>query len=462
MDDTPEAALRSIEQQVDGQLLYPDDQAFDSARTLWNGRVDDEPAAILECTSATDIATAVGTVRNSNLRLSIKAGGHHVSGSAVVDRGVMLDLSPMDAVRLDPSTRTVRVEAGATWGALDEALKRHGLVVPGSQAPSVGVAGLTLGGGTGWLSPQFGLTSDNLLSAEVVTATGEIIEASETTNPDLFWALRGGGGNFGIVTEFEFQLHKFDPEILAGSLIYDPDTLPELLARYESFMADAPPTVRPLLGLMELPPASYYPEHAHNERVLLLILFYGGEPSKGEAVLEPLREFGDPVSDSVRPRNYFDWQRVGEATEVKRTFVRSNFLQTFSDGASEVIRSHGTDGPAPDSTAFISPRHGAEVEPPVDRTAYPHRSAAHHVLIETRWSDADQDQANLDWTRTFHRELRPYTTGAAEMNFLTADEIPDRVPAAFGENFERLVEVKTDWDPENVFRMTPNIQPNSR
>lgn len=462
MDDFVEDALQSIEDQVGGQLLFPADQAYRPARTVWNDRIDDEPAAILKCRRPADIATAIRIAGNSHLRLSVKGGGHHVSGSAVADGGLMLDLSPMNAVHVDQSSRTVRVEAGATWGEVDEACQSHGLVVPGSQAPSVGVAGLTLGGGRGWLSPQYGLTSDNLLSAEVVTATGAIIEASEATNPDLFWALRGGGGNFGVVTEFEFQLHEFDQEILAGSLIYDPAALPELLARYESFMADAPLAVRPLLGLIELPPASYYPERVHNERVLLLILFYGGEPSEGEAVLEPLREFGDPVADSIRPRGYFRWQRVGDATAVKRTFVRSQFIDMFSEGALETIRNHGTDVPSSDATVFVSPRHGAEVEPSVDKTAYPHRSPSHHVLIETRWSEADSDEANLDWTRTFHQDLRPYTTGAAEVNFLTADEIPERVPAVFGENYERLVEVKTKWDPANVFRMNPNIQPDTR
>lgn len=459
MRDAPPDDLRSLAGSVDGRLKVPGDEGFDAARSVWNGAIDREPAAILRCTQQSDVVTAVDVAREGGHRLSVKSGGHHVSGRAVCDGGLMLDLSALNDVTVDRSAGTVRVEPGATWGDVDEACLPHGLVVPGSQDPSVGVAGLTLGGGVGWLSPTFGLTSDNLRTVELVTATGDVVEASAATNADLFWAIRGGGGNFGIVTSFEFRAHEFESTVLAGSLIYHPEALSEVLPRYESFMAEAPPEVRPLLGLMELPEASYYPSAVHNERVLLLILFYGGEPAAGEAALEPLRSIGDPLMDSVRPREYFDWQQVGEAAAVKRSYVRSQYLETFPPAAIETISHHGTVAPCAESTVFISPRHGAEVDPTVDATAYPHRSPAHHLLIESRWEDAFRDEATVGWVRRFHEAIEPYSTGAAAVNFLTADEIPDRVPAAFGDNYARLRRVKREWDPHNRFRTNPNIEP---
>lgn len=455
-DEAVGAALDSLQGRLEGALLRPGDDGYDAARTVWNGRIDREPVAVARCASRSDVEAVVSATRGLDLPLSPKGGGHHVSGSAVPDGGLLLDLSPLSAVEVDPAARTVRVEAGATWGAVDEACRAHGLVVPGSQAPSVGVAGLTLGGGTGWLSPQFGLTSDNLIAAEVVTADGESVRTSADEHPDLFWALRGGGGGFCVVTAFEFRCHEFADSVLAGSLVYRPEDAPAVIRNYESYIEDAPRTVRPLLGFMELPDAPYYPETAHGERVLLVICCHAGDPEAGEAALEPLRSFGDPLMDSVRERSYLAWQQVGESATVERTAVRSRFLESLEPGAVETILDWGLDVPSSAATVFVSTHRGAETDPSVGATAYPHRTTAPHVLLETRWSDPARDGANLDWVRSASRALEPYATGAAAVNFLSDEELPDRLPTVYGENWERLVGVLETWDPNHRFHPSPD------
>ena len=459
MTSIGQPALAVLRDRVDGEVLEPGDDGYDESRTVWNGMIDREPAVVVRCTRVADVVAAVDVARENGHPLAVKGGGHHVSGAGVCDDGIQIDLGSMDQVVVDPDARTARVGAGATWGDVDRETLAYDLAVPAGQDPNIGVAGLTLGGGVGWLSREHGLTCDNLLAADVVTADGEVVRASESEHPDLFWGLRGGGGNFGIVTEFEFRLHAVEPEVLAGSLIYHMEDAQEVFQRYRSFMADAPREVRPLLGITELPAASYYPEEVHGTRVVMLVMFYGGDPEEGKAVLAPLREFGDPVSDSVRRRSYGAWQRVGESTGVARTYVRSQYLDALSEAAIETIVDHGAAAPSAGSTVFVSPRGGAETEPAPDATAYPHREECHHLLVEARWSDPGRDDEHVGWVRAFHEALRPHATGAAAVNFLTADEPADRVRAAYGDNYDRLVALKEEWDPENVFRLNQNVEP---
>ena len=450
-DDRVAAALRTLERRLDGSLLRPGDPGYDDARTVWNGRVDAAPAAVARCAGREDVVRTVEVTRDLDLPLSPKGGGHHVSGKAVPDSGLLLDLSAMDDVAVDPTERTVRVEAGATWGAVDEACQAHDLVVPGSQAPSVGVAGLTLGGGTGWLSPQFGLTCDNLRSAEVVTPAGDVVQVSAESHPDLFWAMRGGGGGFGVVTAFELESHPFGPSVLAGSLIYRPEDAPGVFRNYADYIEDAQREVRSLLGLMELPEAPFYPEAVHGERVLLVVLCYGGDPADGEAALEPLRSYGDPLMDSVRERDYLAWQQVGESATVERTAVRSRFLESLDPDVVETVLDCGLDVPSSGTTVFVSAHRGAETDPAVGSAAYPHREAGPHVLLETRWDDADEDAANRTWIRSAAEALAPFTTRAPAPNFLAAAEHPERLPEVYGQNWDRLVEVLDAWDPHHRF-----------
>ncbi|MEF8800921.1 MAG: FAD-binding oxidoreductase [Halapricum sp.] len=458
----PELPLDRLHEQVHGDVLLPGDEAYDDARQVWNARTDRQPAGILQASGAADVIAGVNAARTGACPLSVKGGGHHVSGSAVCDDGLMIDLSRMNGVHVDPDAAAARVEAGATWGNIDHETQAFGLAVPGGQDPNIGVAGLTLGGGVGWLSPKYGLTCDNLLSADVVTADGQLVHASETENPDLFWALRGGGGNFGIVTSFEFQLHEVGPEIFAGSLIYPFEATQQVVRQYRDFMSDAPRDVRLLFGSMELPAASYYPESVHNTRVAMLIAFYAGPPKEGRELLAPLRDHDEIIMDSLRGRPYTNFQQAGDSKGSMRTYLRSQYVETLSDTVVETLIEYITDAPSSGATVFVSPWIGAETDPAIDATAYPHRDPAHHVLVEARWDDASRDTEHIDWVRDFHGALKPYTTGAVEMNFLTDDEPNDRLRSAYGDNHDRLVEVKTRWDPDNLFRMNQNIEPDPR
>ena len=460
---TPEppdgATFRTLEEQLRGALLRPGEEGYDDARSVWNARVDREPAAVARCAGTADVIAAVDVAREHDLRVSVKGGGHHVSGSAVRDDGLVLDLGSMDAVRVDPDARTARVQAGATWGDVDHETQAFGLAVPGGQDPNIGVAGLTLGGGVGWLSRKYGLTSDNLVSADVVTADGELVHASADEHPELFWALRGGGGTLGVVTSFEFQLHPVGPEIFAGSLIYPFEDAPEVARQYRSFAADAPREARLLFGTMELPAKSYYPEALHDARAAMIIAFYAGPPAEGRPVLAPLREAGDPLLDSLRGRQYTAFQRAGDSQGAMRTSLRSQYLASLPDAAVETIVEHAGDAPSAGATVFVSPRGGAETEPAPDATAYPHRDAAHHVLIEARWDDPARDDEHVAWTRELHDALAPYTTGDVALNFLAADEPAERVRAAYGDNYDRLVAVRDAWDPDHLFQRIPDAEP---
>jgi FAD/FMN-containing dehydrogenase len=452
-------AVEVLRDRTRGDVLEPGDPGYDGARSVWNARIDRAPAVVVRCTGAADVVAGVDVARDCDLPVSVKGGGHHVSGSAVVEDGVVLDCSPMDAVRVDPRTKTARVQAGATWGDVDHETQAFGLAVPGGQDPDIGVAGLTLGGGVGWLSRKYGLTCDNLLSADVVTADGEVVRASEDRNGDLFWALRGGGGNFGVATEFEFQLHEVGPEIFAGSLVYPFDDARALGRRYRSFATDAPPEVRLLYGSMVLPATDYYPVDARETRVAMIIACYAGPPEEGERVLAPFREFGEPFQDSIRPRSYAAWQRAGNSRGAMRTYLKSQYLAHLSDAAVDTVVEHAAAAPSSGATVFISPRGGAETDPASNATAYPHRDAAHHLLVEARWEDPDRDDDHVAWTRAFHDAMRPYATGDVAMNFLTRDESDRRIGAAYGENYDRLVAVKDAWDPENRFGGSHHLDP---
>jgi FAD/FMN-containing dehydrogenase len=442
-----------------GTVLAPGDPGYDAARSVWNARVDRHPDAVLRCRGAADVAAGVSFARDRDVSLGVKGGGHHVSGAAVPDGGLLVDLSPMDRVRVDPAERVARVGPGATWGDVDPETQAHGLAVPGGQDPNIGVGGLTLGGGVGLLSRTYGLTCDNLLAADVVTADGDLVRASATEHPDLFWALRGGGGQFGVVTEFTFRLHEVGPTVLAGSLVYPADRTAAVARYYREFVADAPRAARPLFGSMVLPDASAYPESVRGERVAIVIVRYGGPTAAGRRALEPLRERGDPAMDSLRPRPYVEFQRAGDSEGARRTDLRSQYVARLSEDAIGTIVAGVEDAPSDGATVFVSPRGGAETDPPTDATAYPHRSDAHHCLVEARWDDPDGDAAHVAWVRSLQEALQPSATGDVALNFLAAADPPHRRRAAYGDNDERLLDVKRAWDPDGVFGGPAPVEP---
>jgi FAD/FMN-containing dehydrogenase len=455
----PDEAVEQFRDELRGRVLEPGQDGYDEARRVWNAVVDNSPDLVLRPTGTADVLAAVDVATAYDCPLSVKGGGHHVSGTAVPDDGLLLDLGEMNAVDVDPNGQVARVQAGATWGDVDHETQAFGLAVPGGQDPNIGVAGLTLGGGVGWLSRKYGLTCDNLRAVELVTAGGELVRASEDEHPDLFWGLRGGGGRFGVVTTFEYQLHEVGPEILAGSLAYPLSDAGQVARHYREFMADAPPEVRVLFGIMALPPASHFPEQRHGDRSVMLVVCYAGPPEEGRPVLEPLRSFGEPFVDSIQERSYKQFQRAGESRGSVRTYLRSQYLESLTPDAIDTIRRDGTDAPSSGTTVFVSPRGGAETAPGADATAYPHRDAAHHVLVEARWEDPTADEAHREWVRAFHHALDPYTTDDVAMNFLTEDEPEDRRRAAYGGNYERVRTLQREWDPDGRFRMTRTVDP---
>ncbi len=450
MTDVPHDAATTLRDRTRGAILSPGDPGYEDARTVWNARIDRHPDLVLRCSGAADVMAGVDVAREHDLRLGVKGGGHHVSGSAVPDGGLLLDLGGIDDVRVDPDARTARVGPGATWGDVDHETQAFGLAVPGGQDPNIGVAGLTLGG-VGWLSRKYGLTCDNLRSADVVTAGGAPVHASEDTNPDLFWALRGGGGNFGVVTSFEFQLHEVGPMVLAGSLVYPDSKIWDAARYYREAARDAPREFRLLFGSMVLPQASVYPARVRGERVAIVLACYAGDREDGGQVLTALRDRGDPVMDSIRERPYTAWQQAGDSQGRMRTALRSNHLEALTDDVVEAVAGFAAAAPSAGATVFVSPRGGAETDPPVDATAYAQREPCHHLLVEARWTDPARDAEHVAWVRECHEAVQPYTNGRAALNFLTGDEGGRRVRAAFGENYERLREVKRAWDPGDLF-----------
>jgi len=436
---------------IAGAVMTPGDDGYDNARGLWNARIDRHPAAIVRCRDRDDVAAALRIARDHGRAVTVRAGGHHVSGRALGEGALVLDLTPMTGVAVDPAAATVTVEAGATWGVVDHATEPHGLAVPGGQDPNIGVAGLTLGGGVGWLSRQHGLACDNLLAAEVVTANGDRVRASADQHPELFWALRGGGAGFGVVTELTFRAHPVPPRILAGALIAPAERFVEVTRSYRTFMAEAPRTARVLLGSMTLPPARAFPAQLHDARVTALICCHVGDPEAGEAVFAPLRERVAPVADTLRPRAYTAFQRAGSSHWAARTHLRSQYVASPTDAVAATIAEHTLAAPSAGATVFVSPWTGAETDTAPEAMAYPHREPRHHVLVEARWHRPADDDVHTDWVEGLHRALAPHTTGAVEANFLTDDEPPQRVAGAYGANRARLAALRDTWDPERVF-----------
>lgn len=455
-----EATVETFDDRLHGEVLRPGDEGYDGARTVWNAMIDKRPAVIARCTGAADVMAAIDFARDLELPLAVKGGGHNVAGTAVCDDGVVVDLAPMNAVRVDPVTRVAQVQAGATMADLDHETQAHGLATTGGIVSTTGVAGLTLGGGLGRLDRKFGLAIDNLLSVDVVSAAGELVHASEQEHPDLFWGLRGGGGNFCVVTSFEFQLHDVGPEVLAGRVIHPVEAAGDVLRSYREFMTDAPDEVQCYAAFTQVPPLPEFPESLHGRTVLALVPFYVGDIERGEAVLRPLRETGDPIVDTVGPRPYTAVQRSSDDIYAAghRNYWKSHVLDTLPDDAIDTMVDHATPIPSPFSTVFLEWMGGAVARVDADATAFPHRDADLTFTVAPKWSDPDRDDELVGWAREFHDAIAPDASDAVYVNYLDRDE-PGRVGAAYGDQHERLRELKREWDPENLFRGNQNIDP---
>lgn len=444
-----------------GTVLTPADPGYDDARRVFNGLVDRRPARIMRCTDAADVGSALLLARQEGLPVSVYGGGHGVTGSAVADGGMCIDLRALDSVVVDPVARTARVGGGATWGAVDAATQEFGLAVTAGRVSDTGVGGLTLGSGSGWLERAFGFTCDNILEAQVVAADGRIVTTSAKENPDLFWAIRGGGGNFGIVTEFLFQLHPVGPIVLGGMLLYPASMARNLVRFWRGFMTDAPDEVGSGVAFITAPPLDFVPEPVRGHPVVGVLVCYAGDPVEGAEVMAPLLEYGPPAVNMVQPMPYVAVQRLIDEANHKgmRNYWTADFLAELTDEAVDTLVSHATAPRSPLSQVILVAGGGAIARVPDDDTALGQRNAPWNIHYLSMWADPADDDLNIRHTRSMAEAMKPWTTGRVYLNYI-GDEGPGRVEAAYGpEKYARLQQIKRIWDPDNMFRHNQNIAP---
>jgi FAD/FMN-containing dehydrogenase len=454
-------AFDALRGQLRGQLCYPGEQGYEQARTIWNAMIDRHPAAIVRAAGAADVMRAVQLAREHHLVLAVRGGGHNIAGNAVCDGGLMIDLSPMRSVRVDPFARTARVEPGVTLAELDQEAQAFGLATPLGINSTTGVAGLTLGGGFGWLSRRLGLTVDNLLSADVVLAKGALVRASANENEDLFWAIRGGGGNFGVVTSFELRLHPVGPEVLAGLVVHPFSGAKELLQAYRRAVASAPDDLTCWVVMRKAPPLPFLPPEVHGKEVVVLALCYAGDPAKGEAAVAPIRALGKPIAEHVGRMPFVAWQQAFDPllTPGRRNYWKSHDFVEIPDPAIDLLVAAVGRLPSPECEIFIGHLGGAVNRVPASATAYPHRDVNFVMNVHTRWADAAQDAACIGWARDLFDRMAPHATGGVYVNFMPGDEAQRVSRGAYGPNYERLARLKAQYDPENLFRQNQNIAP---
>jgi len=455
-------ATSSIDQlagTIRGGVIRPESSSYDAARAVWNGMIDRRPALIVRCSGIADVIAAIDFARANDLPLTVRAGGHGVAGKAVSDDSVMIDLSALTSVEVDPKTKIARVGAGATWGMVDHETQAFGLAVTGGVDSRTGVGGLTLGGGMGYLARSFGFTIDNLLSAEVVLADGRVVTARGDENEDLFWALRGGGGNFGVVTSFTYQLHDVGPEVMTAQVFHPMDHAGDALIHYRDFMTQAPDEVGCFALFVNVPPVEGFPEDQHGKTALALVACHSGSLTEGEAELAPLASFGSPMLSVVAPMPYVTLQQSFDAgaPDGGRFYWKAGYFDELSDQAIETLVDRVDPLPGPYSNVFFEPMGGAIARVDPTATAFPHRKATFGYGISSGWEDPGDDEAAIAWTRSLHEAMAPFTSGVYS-NYLDRDD-DDRVDDTFGANRQRLQEIKGIYDPDTVFSTNRNLAP---
>jgi FAD/FMN-containing dehydrogenase len=448
-----------------GEQLRPGDPGYDEARVLWNGLFDKKPALIARCTGTDDVVAAVNHGRENGLTVAVRAGGHSAAGHSSCDGGLVIDLSQMKGADVDPESRTVRAQPGLTWGEFDAATQAHGLAVTGGRFSTTGIAGLILGSGSGWIERKCGLSGDNLISAEVVTADGRVIRASEDENPDLFFGLRGGSGNFGIVTEFELGLHRIGPMVYGGLMACLPDRGPEILKFAREYMKDAPDDLGLGVAFVSAPPLPVVPEEMHFKPIVGLIVCWTGEREEGERVLQPLRDAAQPVMDMVDMIPYTVLQSMlddGGPYGVK-AYMKAELIPEMSDEVVEKLVAHGGSRPGPMVQLLLEPLGGAIARVPEDETALGRRDVPWCFHALSLWMDPDPAaaDAHVAWAKELGADMKPHTTSGAYLNFMS-DDAEERVRSTYGpEKYARLVALKQKYDPQNLFRLNANIRPSS-
>ena len=452
-------SLEVLASWVRGSVLTPESPGYDEARTIWNGMIDRRPGLVVRCAGQADVVRAVRFATERELLIAVRGAGHNIAGKGVADGSFLIDLSGLRSVRVDPEAKRAFVEPGATLRDLDDETQVFGLATPTGINSTTGIAGLTLGGGFGWLSKKYGLTVDSLRSAQVVLADGRVVTASAHEHPDLFWGLRGGGGNFGIVTSFEFELYEVGPTVLSGLIVHPAGAAPEVMRYFAQFNADSSDDVNVWAVLRKAPPLPFLPPEVHGTDVLILAAFCTGDMSAGEKALQPLRDFGEPIADVIGPHPFTGWQQAFDPllTPGARNYWKSHNFASMPEGLIDTALEFAARLPSSQTEIFFGGLGGQVNRAPVDSAAYPHRDAEYVMNVHARWEDPADDEACIAWARSYYEATEPFATGGVYVNFVPEGDAA--VAQAYGPNYERLVELKRKYDPRNLFRVNQNIAP---
>lgn len=447
-----ESLIAELASTFSGQLLQPKDVGYDEARQVHNGLIDKHPLLIARCHGLADVVNAVKLARALELEVAVRGGGHNVAGRATIDAGLMIDLMPMKGIFVDAQKRTANAQGGVTWAEFNRETQLHGLAVTGGVVSSTGIAGLTLGGGLGWLMGKYGLALDNLLSLELVTADGEVLHVDENTQPDLFWAVRGGGGNFGIATSFEYRLHPVGPTITGGMVAYPFDRARDVLKFFREMTSSLPDEMTMFGGLIHSPDGT---------KLAAILAAHFGQLADGEKAMRRIKEFGSPLIDTIGPIGYNGLNSMLDAAYPKGAlnYWKSSFLRAFTDDAIEAIVDVFTGCPTPMGQILMEHFHGAATRIGLTKTAFPHRAEGYNLLILAQWLQREDTIACTGWSRESYARLEPFFAEGRYVNYLGDDESGDPVCAAYGPNYKRLQEIKTKYDPTNFFHMNQNIKP---
>jgi FAD/FMN-containing dehydrogenase len=444
-----------------GKLLLPGDPGYDDARTIWNGMIDRRPAVVARCIGTADVMACVAFARERGIRLCIKGGGHNIAGLAVSDGAMMIDLSLMRGVWVDPKNRIAHAQAGCTLGDVDRDTQMHGLAAVLGFVSNTGITGLTLGGGFGYLTRRYGWTSDNVRSFQLITADSRLRRVSDSEEPDLFWGLRGGGGNFGVVTGIEYDLYDVGPEIMGGAIAWRAEDATAVLGKFREVNENSPPEHVCVAAIRPAPPAPWLPKEVHGKLIVVLFVCDTGPIEQAEKRVAAIKSFGSPVGDIVQKRPYTSQQNLLDATQPngRRYYWKSEYLPGIEDGLLEKFVKHGERIVSPHSAILLFPLHGALSDLPEDHSAVGNRKTGMVFNVSGSWEKPEDDQANIAWARDAWSDMREFSTGGTYINFLNEEEGADRIHDAYGKNYDRLVEIKTKYDPQNIFRANKNIAP---
>lgn len=454
-------AIGALADNMRGFVMAPGDSGYDDSRAIWNGMIDRRPAMIARCIGVADVAACVEFARERRLEICIKGGGHNIAGLAVRDGAMMIDMSLMRGVFVDPENRVAHAQAGCTLGDVDRDTQIHGLAAVLGFVSNTGVTGLTLGGGFGYLTRRFGWTSDNVRSIQLITADGRLRRASETNDPDLFWGLRGGGGNLGVVTGIEYSLYPVGPEIVGGVVAWRAGEAAEVLELFRKINEESPPEMVCVAIIRPAPPAPWLPQEIHGRLIVALFVCDTGPIEEAKARAESIKEFGSPIGDVLQPRPYVTQQKLLDATQPngRRYYWKSDYLPGIDEGLLAQFIRHGTRITSPHSAILLFPLHGALSDLPEDHSAVGNRKTGMVFNVAASWENPEDDDVNIAWAREAWSDMRRYSTGGTYVNFLTEEEGDDRIREAYGKNYERLAEIKTKYDPDNLFRANKNILP---